>query len=639
MKKPGEKRLTFAVCVSGYNWEWDYRIINGILRKCQKNDVNLLIFNSLMLKGDFPKGIEITKNLVRGESEIFNLINYDLVDGVILLGDSIYRRKSIQEISDKCDLHKIPCININDVRTKLKHNVYLENTHAMELVVDHLVKVHNCKRINFIGGYPDNKETIERLAAYKKILTENNIPIQEERIDYGHFWKHSVECVEKMLEFDVPEAIVCANDTMAVLISDYLKNRGFKIPQDIIITGFDGINDAFAYHPTITTVSSDFESTGARTYEMMEELIKGNKDIGDITIQSELIIQESCGCMHLQKEEHNFIDSRYNEKNFTLDFNKRLVKTNIYISDSNTSDEIYYHLLSGAESFGFKRFTFCLNADLENSSKFFFSNNDQNNYGIAKNLFEVYLDENSKVCRKDFEASQLLSYDFLNGPEPVVMTFSPLYYKTYFLGYMAFEPVKLKLEVDGDYFFLYSLQAANEIQSFYVKRELEIINKIDYMTGLYNRRGMDKVCKDILDELKYEKKHLYMLCADIDNLKIINDKYGHEAGDSAIIQIASAIKKVFADYACIRTGGDEFCIIISEDKKINVEKMIKKVDEELKIYNKNSQLPYSLLCSCGYYSLDSDKFISFEDMQNKADRNLYEVKAKHHQKKLFAPKI
>ena len=638
MRSQGEKRLTLAVCVSGCNWEWDYRIINGIFRKCQKNDVNLLIFNSLMLKGDFPKGIEITKNLVRGESEIFNLINYDLVDGVILLGNSIYRTKTVQEISDKCDLHNIPCINVNDIQNKLKHNVFLENTYAMELVVDHLVKVHNCRKINFIGGYPDNKETQERLAAYKKILTENNIPIEDVRIDYGHFWKHSVVCVEKMLEYDLPDAIVCANDTMAILVSDYLKNRGFRIPNDIIITGFDGITDSFVYHPSITTVSSDYESAGIKTYEMMEELINGNNEIGDIRIQSELIIQESCGCMHFKKEEHNFIDDRYNEKNFTLDFNKRLIKTDIYISDSDTSDEIYYHLLTGAASFGFKRFTFCLNADLEKKDKFFFSNNEGAKYGISKNLFEVYLDKNNQVRRKEFNSSELLSYDFLNGPEPVVMTFSPLYYKTYFLGYMAYEPVKLKLEVDSDYFFLYSLQAANEIQSFYVKRELEVINTIDFMTGLYNRRGMDRILQNVLDEVKYEKRQLYMLCVDIDNLKIINDKYGHEAGDNAIIQISAALKKIFGDYYCIRTGGDEFCIIICEKKKLHIDRLIKRVDEELNTYNKNSGLPYNLLCSCGYNWVDSDEFISFEDMQRKADKNLYEIKSIHHKKNSFFQK-
>ena len=200
---------------------------------------------------------------------------------------------------------------------------------------------------------------------------------------------------------------------------------------------------------------------------------------------------------------------------------------------------------------------------------------------------------------------------------------------------MAYEPVKLKLEVDSDYFFLYSLQAANEIQSFYVKRELEVINSIDFMTGLYNRRGMDRILQNVLDEVKYEKRQLYMLCVDIDNLKIINDKYGHEAGDNAIIQISAALKKIFGDYYCIRTGGDEFCIIICEKKKLHIDRLIKRVDEELNIYNKNSGLPYNLLCSCGYNWVDSDEFISFEDMQRKADKNLYEIKSIHHKKNSF----
>jgi diguanylate cyclase (GGDEF)-like protein len=92
-----------------------------------------------------------------------------------------------------------------------------------------------------------------------------------------------------------------------------------------------------------------------------------------------------------------------------------------------------------------------------------------------------------------------------------------------------------------------------------------------------------------------------MVCTDVENLKKINDNFGHDAGDGAIIKVAKKLQSVFGDQVpCFRTGGDEFCLLIISPKKPMVEKLIAQVESELEEYNKSSGLPYKVQCSSSF---------------------------------------
>lgn len=590
-----------------------------------------------MLRGDYPKGISIFSNLVQGESEIFNLINYDMLDGVIVFGTTIYRKDTIFNIVRNCKEHNIPVINVNDLENKFENNVFIQNNYAMELIVEHLVVTHKLTKINFIGGYPDNKETIERLNAYKKILTEHNIPIEEKRIAYGHFWKYSVECVKEFLKNDEPpQAIVCANDTMAICVCDYLKQEGYSVPEDIIVTGFDGTADADLYKPALTTVRPDYEIAGADAYELLEDLMNGNTMAEDVLVQSELIVQESCGCRRPNNTKPDFIDTRYHEVAEFNAFNKILIKTDAFFADSDSTEEFYEHIFSGVSFFGFKRFYMCINSELEiNEDRYenYRLASRKKNYGISEKMVSVKPYRSDIHFMTTFDSKQLLPDEFLTGDSPVIMAFSPLYYKDMFIGYTGYEP--RCIEGNGEIYLIWSLNASELIGSYYVKKELEELNLRDYFTGLYNRRGMNKYFQQIYDKYicNNRTEKISIVCADIDCLKQINDNYGHEAGDNAILQAAKAIKTAFGnENICVRTGGDEFCILMHSTDEIDVELYVEKVDEYLRNYNKNSSLDYKISCSCGYFSMTADKFSSFEEMRCLADNKLYEIKQKHHEK-------
>ncbi len=628
------KRKTIAVCVTGFNLENESRIVNGIYKKCSEMNINLLVFAAMVRKPEFNSNHSLPENVILGETEIFNLINYETTDGIIILGESIIDERVIFSIYEKAKAKGIPVLNINDANHKLDKNIILSDKIAMEFIVRHLVEDHGLKKINFIGGFPGNQQTEERLHAYKKILSEHNIPIEEKRIAYGEFWKKSYECTEEFIRSgDIPEAIVCASDTMAFFCMDCLKSLGYKIPNDIIVTGFDGISDCEAYTPSLTTARLAFQESGEIAVDVLSDIWNGKETDDTIYVDSVLYKQQSCGCVKMSKKlQFNYFNERYGELNICKEFNFHLINLNTIFSNANTSAEIYAEAKRGSEFFKLKRLYICVCPDVENGVKNI--GGDQNGYkGISEKMLAMYSYGSDVPVGMEFSSYDYIPDDLLNGEEPVFFAFSSLYFKDRYIGYAAYQPSKVL--GFGDFFATWILSLSNNAGSFYLKNDLEfVVEELenlyirDPLTGLYNRRGMDKLKYSMIEKARSADGFVTIVCADIDNLKPINDIFGHEAGDNAILQTAHAIEASMPKGSiCTRTGGDEFCVILTHQNENDIKNYISDIDETLKKYNESSGLPYKIGCSCGYNSIHSDKIASLDSMLALADEDMYRVKA------------
>lgn len=148
------KRKTIALCVTGYDKEYETRIAEGIARRCSALDINLLVFASLIRKPDLNSGVTLPESVIKGETAVFDLINYNMLDGIIILGDSIIDESVIEKVHRLAQKNNVPVININDPTHVLDKNITLSDKCAMEFVMKHLVEDHGLTRINFIGGFP-----------------------------------------------------------------------------------------------------------------------------------------------------------------------------------------------------------------------------------------------------------------------------------------------------------------------------------------------------------------------------------------------------------------------------------------------------------------------------------------------------
>lgn len=159
---------------------------------------------------------------------------------------------------------------------------------------------------------------------------------------------------------------------------------------------------------------------------------------------------------------------------------------------------------------------------------------------------------------------------------------------------------------------------------------LNEISKTDQLTGLYNRWGFLDYVKSIIENPLNHNREVLVLYADMDNLKIINDRYGHEEGDFALREIGKILKEAFRNTDIIsRFGGDEF-VAFALLGIPNYEKIMKhRIEEITERHNQVVQKPYRIEMSIGICEVTCSRDLKIEKVLEQADKKLYiEKKAK-----------
>lgn len=160
-----------------------------------------------------------------------------------------------------------------------------------------------------------------------------------------------------------------------------------------------------------------------------------------------------------------------------------------------------------------------------------------------------------------------------------------------------------------------------------LEEELRALSLIDELTSLYNRRGFLNLAQQQLKLAKRTKRGPLFFIADLDGLKQINDTYGHEEGDMALIEAARIMKETFRESDVIgRIGGDEFAGIMLEDSNASAGILATRFQESLDAHNAKSTRPYKLSISIGIAHCDPDSSPSIDELLRNADKLMYEQK-------------
>ncbi len=160
-----------------------------------------------------------------------------------------------------------------------------------------------------------------------------------------------------------------------------------------------------------------------------------------------------------------------------------------------------------------------------------------------------------------------------------------------------------------------------------LEEKLYSMSITDELTGLLNRRGFYTLCEQQLKLSKREGKGIYMLYADLDNLKQFNDLYGHQEGDKAIRRCASVMKECFRDSDVVaRIGGDEFVVVPIGTSEDQVGKIIERFMKDVESYNGGVNPACKLSVSVGTAYYDPSNPCSMDELLTRADKSMYENK-------------
>lgn len=173
--------------------------------------------------------------------------------------------------------------------------------------------------------------------------------------------------------------------------------------------------------------------------------------------------------------------------------------------------------------------------------------------------------------------------------------------------------------------FIFQIQDITERKR--AESAIQTLSLVDELTGLYNRRGFMAFAEQHLNAVHRSEKGVALVYADLDELKQINDSFGHQEGDRALIKAAELLKQTFRSSDVLaRLGGDEFTVLAAVDPEAGVRELIARLQQRFIDFNALKMLPYPLSISIGVAELGHDVPQSIEQMLALADAAMYENK-------------
>jgi len=172
-----------------------------------------------------------------------------------------------------------------------------------------------------------------------------------------------------------------------------------------------------------------------------------------------------------------------------------------------------------------------------------------------------------------------------------------------------------------------SNQVATAIERKRMEEELKKLAHYDTLTGAYNRGYGLELLQRQLKLSKRDKSPLLLAYSDLDNLKDINDEFGHDEGDRAIVRVAKLFKSILREVDIItRIGGDEFLLVFLDSSLNEIPIIKKRLSKELTRLNQISRKPYKIGFSTGFSNYDPANPQSMDELIRIADQNMYEEK-------------
>lgn len=620
------KRIGVIICEAANSYQT--ALLTGINNKAHSLGYDVLVF-ATFVKLCFHENYEY------GEKNIFNLINFDMLDGVLVAGDTLKLRGLEEELFPRLQKEcKCPVVFIDYANNMGFENVTTNDTVSFEEIIDHLIDVHNCRNILFYSGSYEVSSTQTRYEGYKNSLLKHNMEINPDFVSFdGNFWVEGGESIAREIlegKRPRPDAIAFCGDNMAAAAQKVFQDAGWKIPEDIIITGFDAEDVCLRCIPPITSYTPPVSATGENAVLALDAQIKGEASKTWVASRGRLELGGSCGCC----EDFRYTKRIYYRNETSLNYEQFL--------DSSMMEDLaevdsFMTLLYKINFFlylipDWNEFHLCLCNNWLNNDTLC----DGNSYltdGYTNQMVHYIKSrvDNVRVVQEPFDTRQMLPTLYEDSPDPATYYFIPVHMNKKCFGYSVLSYGNRNKTFDINYM-NWTKHICNALETFRIQSKISNMALVDVLTGTYTRAGIQQNINVLLNRIHQKDHRFLVMVVDLDGLKYINDTLGHQAGDQAILEIARILLSEVSDIEmCARTGGDEFVLLgcgnYSDSK---IDDTIQKIAQKLQAINASHKLPFHLSASVGGVLERISQARDIEALYQKADENMYQMKKIHH---------
>lgn len=641
-----KRRKTIGVIAADIYESYQQSIIRGIQKEAAVRDYDVVVF-SPFIKAGMWFGFMIA------EQNIYRMIQFEKLDGIILMPDQIGELEESRRLpgimKERC---KGPVVTL-DYQIEGFPFVMEAGGGELEPVLEHLYQEHGFTDIACMTGPKEHIHARQRLQSYLDFMEKHCLPVRENRIFYGDFWyRKGEEVLEALLNCPegLPQAICCASDSMGLSIYDACRRRGIRVPEDLVITGYDADYGGSLMPHYLTSVVKDCESLGKNAMRRLFNLVEGT-DYPPEKQKDQLLVGSTCPCKRAWEE--NQTESL--KKKFELEGYSFYHENNFMMEDGIAMRSLeeclwkidWYLCFLGKIS----GYSICLCDDWQGSAR------EDEKYRIEgysdsmKLIYHKYHEDRSVDMSREFSLEQMLPSIWEEREQPAIYYITPLHFMDRCMGYsvMMFEGESCEIPY---YYWDWLRNLCNILESMRRYLNLEKLNKslteayllmekqavTDELTGLYNRKGFVIYTEQQLKLAAREEKELVVLMADLNDLKGINDHYGHMAGDYAIRHAALAIEAFLGQdkgshARGYRTGGDEFAaVLVMNLTQEELAERIRALENYLEDLNSQSDKEYRVTVSYGI-SRENPAQIDQNHLLQRADQLMYAAKQKYKAKK------
>ena len=508
-----------AVFTNGFSNEFIEHIVTGLQKKAAEDSVDIFVFVTYCSANDNELQNKCQLN-------IFHLPDPADFDGAVMLTNTYNFPDEQERVCARFQRAGVPMLSL-EVEIPNMSCIKTENYKGVRDLAIHLVEHHNAKKIIFVNGIEGNIENSIRRQALIDVLTEHGLELYDEfKCDFGFYTAYLQ--MNGFLDSgkELPDAVVCANDNMALGINSALTEHGYSVPDDVLLTGFDMIKEGQITFPIFATVSRGWDKFGEFAYEKLKYQIEHPDERFTEEYSSFFVPSESCGCPASEEALKNRFSAIRNSYFETLQRSIMEIffqRMQIPLSLANKKEDFFENAINDSDDIPQIGRNYCLCTEPE------FFELDDDEYperirGYSSHMDVLYeLRDGKRLPLRLFD-SKMLYPDYVHEEgRSNLYIFAPMNYLNFIIGYAA---------IKNEPKMLYDLQLSTFIknmnaQLFSMRRhifterknaELRRIYMTDALTGLYNRLGCEKVLYDYIKTRKQQDKKSILVFADIDRM-------------------------------------------------------------------------------------------------------------------------
>lgn len=614
-------RKTIALFISGIAYSSQQIVCKAVAEYAARKGFYTEIY---VIYGSFGSNVLTAE----GEAHVVNLPDFTSFSGIITMLDVLDIPHLEENLWKRFQQAHCPVVCLRGNGSPF-HDVLLENQHSTETMVEHFLQ-EGITRICYLAGKEGMEDSIAREQGFVKRMQQAGQQVGRHQVFHGNFW---YSCAEEALDTFyskpgwAPEAIICANDFMAIGVINALQKRGIQVPEEVQVTGFDDIVECQIVNPSLTTLKVPFDEMARTAVDMVAEELEGKNVEHTRYISCKPVYRGSTGtpddlelqnCVRIMNQRLARMETIQSQNLYlSLEYEETVEEENLFRVFAKYADNVEH----------FKRMYVCL------------CDEEERQYEEVA-MYDQYTEHMILRCKvaphgvytmseERFERKEILPKKYVRDDDYSAIV--QIHFKNHVLGYLV-------VTYDGYYMFdefmqQWLLHLAEMLESLDQVRKIQAADELrraalyDALTGIYNRRGFEQAGREFLRRAIAEELPLCLMTIDMDGLKTINDTYGHQEGDWALKHLAESLQVALGEgEICSRHGGDEFAVCALNHSEAEIEALIFRFRQELADLNATSGKPYQVEASIGYHQGVPQHNADYIRYLYQSDAKMYEEK-------------